>query len=61
MARREIRQEVFAFTADPIPHCGSLDRLSGLIDWSTLDRLLAVWYDLSDVKLAEALEDRASF
>ncbi|WP_246777003.1 transposase [Microvirga sp. VF16] len=23
--------------------------------------LLAVWYDLSDVKLAEALEDRASF
>ena len=48
MARREIRQEVFAFTADPIPHCGSLDRPSGLIDWSTLDRLLAVWYDLSE-------------
>src|SRR6188472_3585851 len=23
--------------------------------------LLAIWYDLSDVKLAEALEDRASF
>jgi transposase, IS5 family len=23
--------------------------------------LLAVWYDLSDVRLAEALEDRASF
>ena len=23
--------------------------------------LLAVWYDLSDVKLAEALNDRASF
>ena len=23
--------------------------------------LLAVWYDLSDVKLAEALDDRASF
>jgi transposase, IS5 family len=23
--------------------------------------LLAVWYDLSDVKLSEALEDRASF
>src|ERR671916_1680020 len=23
--------------------------------------LLAVWYDLSDVKLAEAIEDRASF
>jgi IS5 family transposase len=24
-------------------------------------RLLSVWYDLSDVKLAEALDDRASF
>lgn len=23
--------------------------------------LLSIWYDLSDVKLAEALEDRASF
>jgi transposase, IS5 family len=23
--------------------------------------LLAVWHDLSDVKLADALEDRASF
>jgi IS5 family transposase len=23
--------------------------------------LIAVWYDLSDVKLAEALDDRASF
>lgn len=23
--------------------------------------LLAIWYDLSDVKLAEALDDRASF
>jgi IS5 family transposase len=23
--------------------------------------LLAMWYDLSDVKLAEALDDRASF
>lgn len=23
--------------------------------------LLSVWYDLSDVKLAEALDDRASF
>lgn len=23
--------------------------------------LLSIWYDLSDVKLAEALDDRASF
>ena len=85
MARRQIGQEVFTFVADPIAHRGSLDRLSGLIDWSLLDRhlsniyaaakgepawpplalfralLLAVWYDLSDVKLSEALEDRASF
>jgi IS5 family transposase len=85
MARRQIGQEVFTFIADPISHRGSLDRVSGLIDWSLLDRhladiyaaakgepawpplalfralLLAVWYDLSDVKLAEALEDRASF
>ena len=85
MARRQIGQEVFTFVADPISHRGSLDRVSGLIDWSLLDRhladiyaaakgepawpplalfralLLAVWYDLSDVRLAEALEDRASF
>jgi IS5 family transposase len=85
MARRQIGQEVFAFVADPLPHRSSLDRLSGLIDWSSVDRhlvdiyaaakgepawpplalfralLLAVCYDLSDVKLAEALEDRASF
>jgi transposase, IS5 family len=85
MARRQIGQEVFAFVADPAPHRCSLDRLSGLVDWSSLDRhlvdvyaaakgepawpplalfralLLAVWYDLSDVKLAEALADRASF
>ncbi len=85
MARRQIGQEVFAFVADPTPHRNSLDRLSDLVDWSSLDRhlvdiyaaakgesawpplalfralLLAVWYDLSDVRLAEALEDRASF
>lgn len=86
MARRQIGQEVFAFVADPIPHYrSSLDRLSGLIDWPSVDRhlvdiytaskgepawpplalfralLLAIWYDLSDVRLAEALEDRASF
>jgi IS5 family transposase len=85
MARRQIGQEVFTFVADPTPHRCSLDRLLGLIDWSSLDRhlagiytatkgelawppsalfralLLAVWYDLSDLNLAEALEDRASF
>ncbi|EIM30976.1 IS5 family transposase [Microvirga lotononidis] len=85
MARRQIGQEVFAFGADRTPHRGSLDRLSEMIDWSSLDRQLvniyasakgepawpplalfcaplrAIWYDLSDVKLAEALEDRASF
>jgi IS5 family transposase len=85
MARRQIGQEVFEFVSDPIPHRSSLDRLSELIDWPSLDQrlididsadkgepawpplalfkalLLAVWYDLSDVKLAEALEDRASF
>jgi IS5 family transposase len=85
MARRQIGQEVFAFIAEPTPRHCSLDRLCGLIDWSSLDQylagiyaaakgepawpplalfralLLAVWYDLSDVKLAEALEDRASF
>ncbi|PVE20218.1 IS5 family transposase [Microvirga sp. KLBC 81] len=85
MARRQIGQEVFEFVSDPIAHRSSLDRLSELIDWPSLDRrlldiysadkgelawpplalfralLLAVWYDLSDVKLAEALEDRASF
>ena len=86
MARRQIGQEAFAFVVEPIPHGrSSLDRLSGLIDWSLLDchladiyaaakgepawpplalfraLLLAIWYDLSDVRLAEALEDRASF
>jgi IS5 family transposase len=85
MARRQIGQEVFEFVSDPIPHRSSLDRLSELIDWPSLDQrlidiysadkgepawpplalfkalLLAVWYDLADVKLAEALEDRASF
>jgi IS5 family transposase len=85
MARRQIGQEVFTFVADPTPHRCSLDQLSGLTDWSSMDRhlvdiyaaakgepawpplalfralLLAVWSDLSDVKLAEALEDRASF
>src|SRR5690348_17348084 len=63
----------------------TLDRLSGVIDWTPIvclleplypaskgepawpplamfkAMLLAVWYDLSDVKLAEALDDRASF
>jgi IS5 family transposase len=44
MARRQIGQEVFAFVADPTPHRSSLDRLSGLIDWSSLDGHLADIY-----------------
>ena len=45
MARRQIRQEVFAFVADPVPHyCSSLDRLSGLIDWLCVDRHLVDIY-----------------
>ena len=54
-----------------------MERLSSLIDWQPVGALpappylsargeaawppLAVWHDLSDVRLAEALEDRASF
>jgi IS5 family transposase len=44
MARRQIGQEVFAFVAGPTPHRCSLDRLSGLIDCSALDRHLAGIY-----------------
>jgi hypothetical protein len=41
MARRQIGQELFAFVVDPIPHCrSSLDRLSGLIAWPSVDRHL---------------------
>ena len=41
MARRQIGQEVFAFVADPMPHSrSSLDRLSALIDWPSVDRHL---------------------
>lgn len=84
MARRRIGQESLGFGDDRERH-SSLDDLSGLIDWSPVERalggvyassrgepawpplamframLLSVWYDLSDVKLAEALDDRASF
>jgi len=84
MARRQIGQESLSFGVEQ--RCaGCLDELSGVIDWSEIDRLLgdvyaspkgeagwpplalfkaqllSVWYDLSDVKLAEALDDRASF
>ena len=85
MARRRIGQEAFGFKADRAGRRSSLDDLTGLVDWTPIERqlgnihaaakgepawpplalfkalLIAVWYDLSDVKLAEALDDRASF
>jgi IS5 family transposase len=85
MSLRRIGQEAFSFgSSDPSRRC-SLDELHDLIDWTPVQRqlavvsssakgepawpplalfkamLLAMWYDLSDVKLAEALDDRASF
>jgi transposase, IS5 family len=85
MARRRIGQERL-INHDGWQICISpLERMSGLIDWTQIDRqfdeissssrgeagwpplslfkglLLATWHDLSDVKLAEALADRASF
>ncbi|MFZ5619332.1 MAG: IS5 family transposase [Pseudomonadota bacterium] len=85
MARRLIGQERLEFAAATCSSASALDEISGLIDWSEIDGLLAnvhaaakgeaawpplamvkalllsIWYDLSDVKLAEALDDRASF
>jgi transposase, IS5 family len=58
MAHRRIGHERLGFAASRATG-SSLDELAGLIDWGAL--LLSVWYDLSDVKLAEALDDRASF
>ena len=84
MARRRIGQERLRLSVDRCRR-SPLDDLSGLVDWTAIDRqlddiscavkgelawpplslfqalLLSVWYDLSDVKLAEALDDRASF
>lgn len=84
MAQRLIGQERFGFASCGRP-ASSLDRISSLIDWRSVDALLdplypaakgepawpplamfralllSIWYDLSDVKLAEALDDRASF
>ena len=61
MARREIRQEVFAFTADPIPHCGSLDRPSGrnrlVHTGSAAGRLVR----FVGREVGRGVEDRASF
>lgn len=69
MVCRQIGQELFAFVVDPILHDrSSLGQLSGLVAvdiapkgepaWPrlTLFRTLlsAVWYDLSDVRLAGA-------
>lgn len=85
MARRLIGQERLDFAAARCSSASALEEISGLIDWSEIDGLLAnvhaaakgeaawpplamvkalllsIWYDLSDVKLAEALDDRASF
>jgi IS5 family transposase len=85
MARRLIGQERLEFAAATSSSASALEEISGLIDWSEIDGLLAnvhaaakgeaawpplamvkalllsIWYDLSDVKLAEALDDRASF
>jgi IS5 family transposase len=85
MARREIGQESFGFSAQAGVRSAGLDELAATVDWAALDRLLGdiyaarkgergwpplalfkalllgVWYDLSDVRLAEALDDRASF
>ena len=84
MPHRSIGQERLNFTATS-RSSPTLDRLSDLINWTSIAclleplypgskgepawpplamfkaLLLAVWYDLSDIKLAEALEDRASF
>lgn len=74
MSRRRIGQETFGFGVD-VGRCSSLDGIGQLLDWSAVDRslavvscaakgepawpplalfkamLLAVWYDLSDIKL----------
>ncbi len=68
MAHRRIGQEVFRFGAKALRQT-SFDELGGWINWPVAERvlaslsrlLLATWYDLSDVGLAEALSDRASF
>jgi transposase, IS5 family len=85
MSLRRIGQEAFSFGSSETSRRCSLDKLHDLIDWTPVQRQLAVvsssvkgepawpplalfkamllsmWYDLSDVKLAEALDDRASF
>lgn len=85
MSRRRIGRESFGFESGGARRHSTLDDLSGLIDWTPVEGVLAtisnapkgepawpplalfkamllpVWRDLSDVKLAEALDDRASF
>ena len=85
MSRRRIGQESFGLESGGARRHSTLDDLSGSIDWTPVEgvlatisnapkgepawpplalfkaMLLAVWHDLSDVKLAEALDDRASF
>ncbi|WP_201842870.1 hypothetical protein [Microvirga zambiensis] len=53
MARRPIGQEVFTFVVEPIPHYrSSLDRLSGLIGWPSVDRHLVDIYTAAKGELA---------
>ena len=60
MAHRSIDQDCLAFSRRD-QKSSSLDDILALIDWQPITMLLAVSYDLSDVKLAEALDDRTSF
>ena len=84
MSRRRIGQEAFAFGSAGVGRRSTLDDLRDVIDWTAIERqlavvscsakgepawpplalfkamLLAMWYDLSDVKLAEARDDKGS-
>ncbi len=85
MARRRIGQEQSPLGGSGAPGGTSLDEVAALVNWTTLDQLLAdisaaakgeagwpplalfkallvaTWHNLSDVRLAEALDDRVSF
>lgn len=72
MARRRIDQEALLSSES---RRSSLNEISDLFDWSQVEAqlsvwpslawframLLAVWQDQSDIRLAEALEEPASF
>src|ERR687886_309476 len=72
MARRRIGQDRLVFGSEGAGRQSTLDQLQdiscaakGEPAWPPLAlfkaMLIAVWHDLSDVRLAEALDDRASF